>query len=186
MLDASAGLLIVTGAAGSGKTALLGALTDHVNASTHALVVTIDALIEVVHPRKQGVVSQLQVGTHCNSFEHGIRSAVAMDADVIVVSELDAPGALPAALQACAGGTLVLGGVRAWGAGWALERLLASVGLDARPRTRLALAEACVGIVVQELAAKRAAQETFVRSPGLSNAIRDGKVATLTGIRTGG
>lgn len=182
---ARSGLIVIAGPAGSGKTTLMAALVETINQQERKLVVKIDEQLELLHVNNQASVSELRVGVHCASVAQGVRDALSMDADVIVVSQLDAPGALSAALDAALQGALVIGAVRAWGATRAVDRLLASVSIDARTRTRSALADSCVGIVAQELLPKDggvAAQEVLVRSPALSTALRDGKPGAIAAL----
>ena len=82
------GLIIVTGAAGSGRTTTVAAIIDHVNAHRAAHIVTLEDPIEVLHEDKQSLVSQREVGADTGSLLSGIRRAGRQDADVIFVGEL--------------------------------------------------------------------------------------------------
>ena len=102
------GLVLVSGLAGSGKTATLAAMVDHVNRTRECHIVTIEDPVEVLHADKQAVVDQREVGTDTPSAQSALVHALRQDPDVIMVSQIrDAPSAW-AALQAAETGRLVL------------------------------------------------------------------------------
>ena len=108
LADQQHGLVLVSGLAGSGKTATLAAMIDHVNTTRECHIVTIEDPVEVLHADKRAVVDQREVGTDTPSAESALVRALRQDPDVIMVSQIrDAPSAW-AALQAAETGRLVL------------------------------------------------------------------------------
>ena len=102
------GLILVTGATGSGKTTTLAAMLDHVNRSRADHIVTIEDPIEVLHEDKGCVISQREVGLDTASFSEALRRALRQDPDVILIGELRDAETAQIALQAAESGHLVL------------------------------------------------------------------------------
>src|SRR6476469_5492777 len=82
------GLVLVTGPTGSGKSTTLCALIDLVNRSRTDHVITIEDPIEFVHPNKNCIITQRQVGVHTKSFKSALRAALREDPDIVLVGEL--------------------------------------------------------------------------------------------------
>jgi twitching motility protein PilT len=102
------GLVIVTGASGSGKTTTLNAMLDEINASRRVSIVTLEDPIEMVHRDKMGIVSQREIGVDAASFPDGLKRVLRQDPNVIMVSELPDAETIEAALYAAETGHLVL------------------------------------------------------------------------------
>ena len=88
LADQPHGLVLVSGLAGSGKTATLAAMVDHVNATRECHIVTIEDPVEVLHADKRAVVDQREVGTDTPSAESALVHALRQDPDVIMVSQI--------------------------------------------------------------------------------------------------
>ena len=82
------GLVLVTGATGSGKTTTLASMLDHVNRSRRQHIVTIEDPIEILHPDRGCIVNQREVGLDTQSFEQALRRVLRQDPDVILIGEL--------------------------------------------------------------------------------------------------
>ena len=108
LADQAHGLVLVSGLAGSGKTATLAAMVDHVNSTRECHIVTIEDPVEVLHADKRAVVDQREVGTDTPSAESALVHALRQDPDVIMVSEIGDATSAWAALQAAETGRLVL------------------------------------------------------------------------------
>src|SRR5207237_5426404 len=108
LANESRGLVLVTGATGSGKTPTLAAVIGHVNRSRRGHVVTIEDPIEILHPDESCIVSQREVGLDTESFEQALRRALRQDPDVILIGELRDAETAQTALQAAESGHLVL------------------------------------------------------------------------------
>ena len=88
LCELRAGLLLVTGPTGSGKSTTLAAMVDHINESRNAHILTIEDPVEFVHRPKRSQITHREVGEHTPSFLEAIRSAGRENADVILVGEL--------------------------------------------------------------------------------------------------
>jgi twitching motility protein PilT len=149
--DQDHGLVLVSGLAGSGKTATLAAMVDHVNATRECHVVTVEDPVEVLHADKRSVVDQREVGTDTRTAISGLVRAVRQDPDVIMVSELREPDAVWAALHAAETGHLVLAGVSTVNVTGTVDRLVEMFEPHRQRQVRSSLATALRGIVVQRL-----------------------------------
>jgi twitching motility protein PilT len=102
------GLVIVTGASGSGKTTSLNAMLDEINSTRRVSIVTLEDPIEMLHRDKMGIVSQREVGVDAVNFPDGLKRVLRQDPNVIMVSELPDAETMEAALYAAETGHLVL------------------------------------------------------------------------------
>src|SRR5207244_11847822 len=102
------GLVLVTGATGSGKTTTLAAIVDHINRTRRQHIVTIEDPIEIMHSDRGCIVSQREVGLDTQSFGQALRRALRQDPDVILIGELRDAETAQTALQASESGHLVL------------------------------------------------------------------------------
>jgi twitching motility protein PilT len=110
------GLVIVTGASGSGKTTTVAALLDHINARRACHILTVEDPIEVLHADQMAMVTQREVGTDTPSYAHAVQRALRQDADVIAIGELTDAETAAAALTAAEVGHLVITTMRTGGA----------------------------------------------------------------------
>lgn len=149
------GLVLVVGPAGSGKSTTLAAMVDAVNGAAYRKVVTIEAPVESLHANKKSLVTQMEVGAHTPSFEHGIGLALQQDADVIVVGDLCDPAAARAALGAAESGRKVLAAVAGLYAIQAVTRLIALIPPADRETAVSQLASSLEGVIAQRLAKTR-------------------------------
>jgi twitching motility protein PilT len=101
------GLVLVTGATGSGKTTTLAAMLDHINRTRRMHIVTIEDPIEVLHPDHNCIVNQREVGLDTDSFREALRRVLRQDPDVILIGELRDAETARVALQAAESGHLV-------------------------------------------------------------------------------
>ncbi len=118
------GLILVTGPSGHGKTTTFHALIDHVNESLRRKVVTLEEPIEHIHPHKQGLVVQLEVGSDTLDYATGLEQALRQDADVIAVAELGDLHTIAHALAAAESGHLVIGTLPTGNAEDSLSRMV--------------------------------------------------------------
>jgi twitching motility protein PilT len=149
------GLVLVVGPAGSGKTATLAAMVDAVNSASYRKVVTIEAPVEYLHANKKSLITQMEVGLHTASFEHGLGLALKQDADVIVVGDLHDPAVARMALGAAESGRKVLAAMTGLYAIPAVARLIALIPAQERETAVSQLAAALDGVIAQRLAKTR-------------------------------
>ncbi|MFI5046846.1 MAG: type IV pilus twitching motility protein PilT [Acidimicrobiia bacterium] len=145
------GLVLVAGLAGSGKTATLAAMVDHVNSDRDCHVVTIEDPIEVLHADKRSIVDQREVGRDTRSARSALEHVLRQDPDVVMVSRLRDADEVWAALQAAEAGHLVLAGLSTVNAIDTIDRLVEMFEPHRQRQVRLSMASALRGIVAQRL-----------------------------------
>jgi len=183
LMDVTAGLVLVTGLAGSGRTSTLAALVDHVNASARRHIVTIEDPIEVLHADKQSIVDQREVGVDVTSLAGALTRVVRQDPDVIVVGELATEDVARRVLEAADTGHVVLAAMATARAAEAIERVVELFPHDRAPAVRTLLARTLRGVVCQRLLPRAggrgrlAAAEVLVANGAIAEAITDGREA---------
>jgi twitching motility protein PilT len=145
------GLVLVTGLAGSGTTTTLSCLIDYVNTSRSCHIVTIEQPIEYLHPDKEAIVSQREVGTDTSSVAMAVRRAARQDADVLAVGVAPDADAMRTLLDAAESGALVFAVVSALSTTEAIVRLVESFPDNERRRVRATLASVLRGVLGQRL-----------------------------------
>ncbi|MBH3431102.1 type IV pilus twitching motility protein PilT [Pseudomonas alkylphenolica] len=187
-----AGLVLVTGPTGSGKSTTLAALLDHLNRERPLHIITLEDPVEFIHPPCRSLVSQREIGRHSHGFALALRGALRQDPDVIMLGELrDAP-TIRLALTAAETGHLVLATVHAASAAKTIDRLVDVFAAEEKQLVRAMLADALQAVVSQVLVTKveggrMAAHEILLATPAVRNLVREGKVAQLySTIQTGG
>ena len=106
--DERRGLILVTGATGSGKSTTLAAMIEHINSTRSDHIMTIEDPIEFLVRDKKSIVNQREVGTDCRGFGHALRAALRQDPDVILVGEMRDKETIETALKAAETGHLVM------------------------------------------------------------------------------
>ena len=179
------GLMLVTGKTGSGKSTTLAAMVDAINRRLKGHIVTIEDPIEFVHPRRNCLISQREVGVHTGSFADALRSALREDPDVILVGELRDLETMSIAVTAAEMGILVLGTLHTNGAAPTVDRIVNAFPTDKQSHIRTMLATSLRGVISQQLIptvdhkGRVAALEIMVNTSGVSNLIRQGKLDQL-------
>jgi twitching motility protein PilT len=145
------GLVIVTGASGSGKTTTVAALLDHINARRACHILTVEDPIEVLHADQTAMITQREVGTDTPSYAHAVQRALRQDADVIAVGELVDAETAAAALTAAEVGHLVITTMRTGGAVDTVQRLIDLFAPPQQGQVRQALGTSIRAIISQRL-----------------------------------
>ncbi|HUP61232.1 MAG TPA: PilT/PilU family type 4a pilus ATPase [Thermoanaerobaculia bacterium] len=149
--DYHQGLVIVCGPSGSGKSTTLAALVNIFNETRAAHVITMEDPIEVVHPFKNCLINQREVGVHTTSYARALRAALREDPDVIVIGELRDNESVSLALTAAETGHIVLGTLNSTSAPKAIDRIISSFPVDEQPQIRSSLSESLKFVVAQRL-----------------------------------
>lgn len=149
MIDSAKGLVLVTGATGSGKTTTIASMLDHINRTRNSHIITIEEPIEYELESRTSIISQRQVPTDTPSFSAGLREALRQRPDVIMVGEIRDPETAETALQAGESGHLVLATMHTGSAIGTLSRLLSFFPPEQRERYASSLANSLIGIVCQ-------------------------------------
>jgi twitching motility protein PilT len=151
LADEQRGLVLVTGATGSGKTMTLAAMLGHVNRTRSQHVVTIEDPIEIIHPDEGCIVSQREVGLDTQSFEQALRRALRQDPDVILIGELRDAETAQTALQAAESGHLVLSTMHTVDAAETVGRMIEFFPSAKHQQIRSILAGVLCGVISQRL-----------------------------------
>ena len=179
------GLILVTGATGSGKSTTLAALIDHRNVETRGHILTIEDPIEFVHPHKGCVVTQREVGVDTASFAAALKSALRQAPDVILIGEMRDLETVEAAIHFAETGHLVLGTLHANNANQAVERVMNFFPIEAHAQLYGQLAMNLRGIVSQRLVptvsgqGRVAAIEIMLNTPRIADLVAKGEIAAL-------
>ena len=146
------GIILVTGATGSGKSTTLTAIVDYINRTAAKHIVTIEDPIEFLHRNLRSVVNQREVGSDTVSFNRALRRVVRQDPDVILIGEMRDEETVRTALSAAETGHLVLSTLHTVDATETINRLVDFFSPDQQPQIRAMLASTLRGIVSQRLA----------------------------------
>lgn len=145
------GLILVTGATGSGKSSTLAAMINEINHTRGAHIVTIEDPVEFVHQSKVSRISQREVGTDTESFARAMKSALRQDPDVILVGELRDVETMDIALKAAETGHTVFSTVHTTDAIKTIGRVVAMYPAEEQKMVRLRLADNQKSTISQRL-----------------------------------
>jgi twitching motility protein PilT len=145
------GLIIVTGATGSGKSTTLAAMIDHINEHSSRHIVTVEDPIEMVHRDKRSLVNQREIGTDTGSFSGALRRALRQDPDVILIGEMRDEETVRAALAAAETGHLVFSTLHTIDVMESIYRMLDFFPAELERQARSMLAGTLRGIISQRL-----------------------------------
>lgn len=192
LAERRAGLVLVTGPTGSGKSTTLAALVSHINHTRAGHILTIEDPVEFVHEPVKCQVTHREVGVDTPTFADAIRSAGRENADVILVGELRGQETMRLALQLASFGVLVFATVHTNSAAATIDRFVNAFPASQQPGIRGMLSDALAGIVAQQLLrtadgkGRVAAHEILIGSTGVSAAIRESKTSMIPSLIQGG
>lgn len=175
------GLVLVTGPTGSGKSTTLAAMIDYVNENYSHHILTIEDPIEYLHPHKNSVVNQREVGSDTHGFKHALRYVLRQDPDIVLIGELRDLETIEAALSIAETGHLALATLHTNGAIQTINRILDVFPPHQQDQVRAQLSFVLEGICSQQLVPKigggRAlAMEILVPNSAIRNLIREDKL----------
>ena len=187
-----AGLVLICGPTGSGKSTTIAAVVDEINREKTVHVVTLEDPIEYRFSSKKSFIQQRELGTHMPSFEQGLIDVLREDPDVIVVGELREKETMKLAMNAAESGHLVIASLHASNSEDALYRIFNSFSPEAQAAVRTQLASALRWLLVQRLeflprAGFRVPLLSIMKgTSAIRNLIRENKVAQIEStIQTG-
>jgi len=180
------GLVLVTGATGSGKTTTLAAVIDHINRTRRQHIVTIEDPIEILHADQGCIVNQREVGLDTESFLAAIRRVLRQDPDVILIGELRDAETAETALKAAESGHLVFSTMHTIDAAETIGRMIEFFPAVKQEQIRAILAGVLRGVVSQRLLPRQegggrvAAVEVMVNNSRISDLIRESRTEEIT------
>jgi twitching motility protein PilT len=148
------GLILVTGATGSGKTTTLAAILNEINETQPVHVITLEDPIEFVHPKLKATFNQRELGHDFNNYPNGLRAALRQAPKVILVGEMRDRATVEVALMAAETGHLVLSTLHTVDAGQAINRILGLFSLGEEKQLRIRLADTLRYVISQRLVAR--------------------------------
>ncbi|MCU7555501.1 type IV pilus twitching motility protein PilT [Alteromonas sp. ASW11-19] len=184
IINQPTGIVLVTGATGSGKSTTLAAMIDHINTHKREHILTIEDPIEFVHDNKLCVINQREVHRDTHSFSNALRSALREDPDVILVGELRDLETIRLAISAAETGHLVFATLHTNSAPKTIDRIIDVFPAEEKAMVRSMLSESLRAVISQTLLKKIgggrvAAHEIMVGIPAIRNLIREDKVPQM-------
>jgi len=177
--EANAGLVLVTGATGSGKSSTLAAMINFINRTSAVHVLTLEDPVEYVHTPIKARITQREIGQDTNDFGSALRSALRQDPDIILIGEMRDAETISIALKAAETGHLVFGTVHTTDALSTIGRLISMFPPDEQAVVRMRIADNLHATISQRLLkttdgkGRIAAQEIMINNPGIREAIMD-------------
>ncbi len=148
------GLILVTGATGSGKSTTLAAMLNMINETRAIHVITLEDPVEFVHPQKRATFNQRELGTDFDSFSNGLRAALRQAPKVILVGEMRDRQTVEIAMSAAETGHLVLSTLHTIDAGQTINRILGMFEPEEQEQVRVRMADTLRYVISQRLAPK--------------------------------
>ena len=186
-----AGVVLVTGPTGSGKSTTLAAMINEINVNSKEHILTVEDPIEFVHQPKSSLINQREVGAHTNSFANALKAALREDPDVILVGEMRDLETIRLALTAAETGHLVFGTLHTSSAAKTMDRVIDVFPAAEKDMVRSMLSESLRCVISQQLmkrvdGGRIACHEILVSTPAIRNLIRENKVAQIySALQTG-
>src|SRR3954452_17542754 len=179
------GLVLVTGATGSGKTTTLAAIIDYINRSRQSHIVTIEDPIEILHPDRQSIVNQREIGLDTEDFGQALRRALRQDPDTILIGELRDAETPQTALQAAESGHLVFSTLHTVDAAETIGRMIEFFPEGKQAQVRSIMAGVLRGVISQRLlprvdGGRAAAVEIMITNARIADLIRENKPEEIT------
>jgi twitching motility protein PilT len=156
------GLVLLTGATGSGKSTTLASLINAVNNLRSEHIITIEDPIEFLFSEKRSIITQREIGIDTNTFAEAMRAALREDPDVILLGEMRDPETIETAMTAAETGHLVFSTVHSPAAAETITRIVTSFPPEAQVSVRAKLAQNLRGVVSQRLLPRKGGQGRIV------------------------
>ena len=177
--EANAGLVLVTGATGSGKSSTLAAMINWINKTAAVHILTLEDPVEYVHSPLKARITQREIGADTSDFNSALRSALRQDPDIILIGEMRDPETISIALKAAETGHLVFGTVHTTDALSTIGRLISMFPPQEQNVVRTRIADNLHATISQRLLktidgkGRIAAQEIMINNPGIRESILD-------------
>jgi twitching motility protein PilT len=176
------GLILVTGATGSGKSTTLASIVDSLNETEHLHIVTIEDPIEYIHSHRSCLINQREIGQDAKNFGGALKAALREDPDVVMVGEMRDKETIETALTLAETGHLVLSTLHTNSAYQSITRIIQVFPSDQQDQIKLQLSMVLEGILTQALieradrSGRCLAVELMIPNPSIRNLIRENKL----------
>ena len=181
------GLVLVTGAAGSGKSTTLSCIIDKINHEHHSHIITLEDPIEYLHRHNKSVVTQREIGQDTDSYVTGLRAALRQAPDVILLGEMRDFETIRIALTAAETGHLVISTLHTVGAANSIDRIVDVFPANAQQQIRVQLSSVLQAVVSQQLLPTMdgkltPAFEIMFLNNAIRNMIRENKIHQIDNV----
>ena len=172
------GLVLVTGPTGSGKSTTLASIIDKINTERNQHILTIEDPIEYLHPHKNCIVNQREVGSDTDSFKRALKYVLRQDPDVVLIGEMRDLETIEAAIRAAETGHLVFATLHTTGAAKTIDRIIDVFPTEQQEQIRTQLSTSILAVISQQLLplangkGRIAAFEIMLMKPSIANLIR--------------
>lgn len=178
--DTLKGLVLVTGAAGNGKSTTLACLIHAINRSREGHIITMEDPIEFIHRHDKSIVTQREIGTDCESYVSALRSALRESPDVILLGEMRDAETIEVAMTAAETGQLLFSTLHTVGAANTVDRIVDVFPAAQQQQVRIQLSMVLQAVISQQLVptvdgGQTAAFEVMYADPAIRNLIREAK-----------
>lgn len=186
------GLVLVTGATGSGKSTTMAAMIDKINREQCLHILTIEDPIEFIYQHRKSIVNQRQIHSDTQSFQKALRSVLRQDPDVVLIGELRDKETIEIALTVAETGHLVFGTLHTNSAVQTVNRIIDVFSADQQEQIRTQLSLVLQGVICQQLlprvgGGRKMCCEILIANNAIRSAIREGKVHQMDNlIQVGG
>jgi len=173
------GMILVTGVTGSGKSSTMAALINHINATQHKHILSLENPIEFLHRDIQSSITQREIGVDTDSFKMGLRAALRQDPDVILIGEMRDGETIDTAMKAAETGHLLVSTLHTADTTSTVLRILAMFPPEEQEVVRVRLADSLAAIVSQRLLPRKNAKgravalEIMINTPTIKDLILD-------------
>lgn len=183
-LELRNGLVLVTGATGSGKSTSLAAMIDKINRTRSENIITVEDPIEFTHKNIKSIISQREVGKDTDTFASALKGALRQDPDIILMGELRDYETISMALTAAETGHLVFGTLHTNGAPETINRLVDAFPPEEQNKAQAQLSLSLRLVMTQQLLKKKGggrigAFEVMVNTSAIANLIREKKISQV-------
>ena len=188
LADYHRGIVFVAGTTGSGKSTSLAAIIGKINRTRSERIITVEDPVEFQHENAKSLVSQVEVGTDCESYDYALRAMMRQDPDVILIGEMRDSNSVSTALRAADTGHLVFTTVHATNAATCIERVVSLFDPAQKDLQQTQLGMNLIGILCQRLAKRREGKgrvpviEIMMATPLTRKLILDGEFEKLKGM----
>jgi len=192
MIRKPKGLILVTGATGSGKSTTLAAMIDEINQARQEHIITVEDPIEFLHPHKKCLVNQREVNADTNTFTAALRHILRQDPDVVLIGEMRDLETMEAALTIAETGHLTFATLHTNSAVQSLNRIIDVFPPYQQEQVRVQLSFVLEAVMAQQLLPRKnghgraLAQEILVPTAAIRNLIREDKIHQIYGMMQAG